>query len=84
MIPTKDEALSELKKAGQLNPGPWIKHSLNVGLAARNIAEKTPEIDAQKAYMGCSVYDVLPDIGKTTLLTPKPWTPPVMQTDPAI
>ena len=26
--------------------------------------------------MGCSVYDVLPDIGKTTLLTPKPWQPP--------
>jgi len=27
--------------------------------------------------MGCSIYDVLPDIGKTTLLTPKPWKPPV-------
>ena len=26
--------------------------------------------------MGCSIYDVLPDIGKTTLLTPKPWSPP--------
>ena len=26
-----------------------------------------------EANMGCSVYDVLPDIGKTTLLTPKPW-----------
>ena len=25
--------------------------------------------------MGSSVYDVLPDIGKTTLLTPKPWKP---------
>ena len=25
--------------------------------------------------MGCSVYDVLPDIGRTTLLTPKPWKP---------
>ncbi|BBF43584.1 HD domain protein [Lachnospiraceae bacterium KM106-2] len=27
--------------------------------------------------MECSVYDVLPDIEKTTLLTPKPWKPPV-------
>ena len=27
--------------------------------------------------MGCSIYDVLPDIGRTTLLTPKPWKPPV-------
>ncbi len=27
--------------------------------------------------MECSVYDVLPDIGRTTLLTPKPWKPGV-------
>lgn len=26
--------------------------------------------------MGCSVYDVLPDIGRTTLLSPPPWKPP--------
>ena len=32
-----------------------------------------------ESRMGCSVYDVLPDIGKTTLLTPKPWKPPVKQ-----
>ena len=25
--------------------------------------------------MGCSIYDVLPDIGKTTLLCPPPWKP---------
>ena len=25
--------------------------------------------------MGCSIYDVLPDIGKTTLLCPSPWKP---------
>lgn len=25
--------------------------------------------------MGCSIYDVLPDIEKTTLLTPEPWHP---------
>lgn len=27
--------------------------------------------------MGCSIYDVLPDIGRTTLLTPKPWASPI-------
>ena len=27
--------------------------------------------------MGCSIYDVLPNIGRTTLLCPKPWKPPV-------
>ena len=25
--------------------------------------------------MGCSIYDVLPDVGKTSLLTPRPWKP---------
>lgn len=25
--------------------------------------------------MGCSIYDVLPDIEKTTLLCPAPWKP---------
>ena len=29
-----------------------------------------------ESKMGCSIYDVLPDVGKTTLLNPKPWTPP--------
>ena len=210
MLPTKEEALFELETAGKMNPGPWVNHSLNVGVAARNIAERIPGMDAQKAYivgllhdigrrvgvvdipthvyegfrycmgkgwdeaaricmthsylrmreefcyapetetekairdyitnceaddydrliqlcdslavdygfvilekrfvdvtrrygimegyikgwevafeikesfesrMGCSVYDVLPDIGKTSLLTPKPWKPPVQQND---
>ena len=36
MIPTKEEALSELHTAEQLNPGPWARHSLNVGIAAGN------------------------------------------------
>lgn len=30
-----------------------------------------------EARMGCSIYDVLPDIGRTTLLSPPPWKPPV-------
>lgn len=34
--------------------------------------------DIKEAFenkMGCSIYDVLPDIEKTTLLSPKPWNP---------
>ena len=31
--------------------------------------------EAFEKEMGCSVYDVLPEIGRTTLLTPKPWKP---------
>ena len=30
-----------------------------------------------EAKMGCSIYDVLPDIGKTTLLCPPSWKPSV-------
>lgn len=122
MLPSKEEALRELRIAGELNPGPWVKHSENVGIAAKNIAHLVPTLDEEKAYivgllhdigrrvgivnipkhiyegykycmeqgwdvifamkamfesrMGCSIYDVLPDIGRTTLLNPKPWTPP--------
>ena len=40
MLPTAEEALKELEIAGEINPGPWTKHSINVGVAARNIARK--------------------------------------------
>lgn len=60
MLPTIAEAEKELQIAGELNPGPWVKHSLNVGIAARNIAEKIPDMDAEKAY----IVGVLHDIGR--------------------
>ena len=60
MLPTKETAEKELQLAGELNPGPWTKHSINVGIAARNIAEKVPGMDAEKAY----IVGVLHDIGR--------------------
>lgn len=60
MFPTIDVALKELKIAEKLNSGPWIKHSENVGIAARNIAEKIPGMDSEKAY----VVGLLHDIGR--------------------
>lgn len=60
MLPTREEAEKELQIAGEMNPGPWVKHSLNVGIAARNIAEKIPGMDAEKAY----IVGVLHDIGR--------------------
>lgn len=122
ILPTIEEAERELQIAGKLNPGPRVKHSLNVGIVARNNAQKIPSMDIQlcdslatdygfviiekrfvdvtrrygimegyvkdwnktfeikenfEKVMGCSVYDVLPDIGRTTLLSPPPWKPPV-------
>lgn len=60
MIPSVKEAEYELSVAEQLNPGPWIKHSINVGIAARNIAEKVPGMDPEKAY----IVGILHDIGR--------------------
>lgn len=34
MLSTIEEAERELKLVGELNPGPWVKHSVNVGIAA--------------------------------------------------
>ena len=34
MLPNADEALNELKLAEKMNPGPWVRHSVNVGIAA--------------------------------------------------
>ncbi|BBF41774.1 HD domain protein [Lachnospiraceae bacterium KM106-2] len=60
MLPSIDDALEELRIAGEMNPGPWTKHSINVGIAARNIAEKIPELDANQAY----IVGLLHDIGR--------------------
>ena len=60
MLPSIIDAEKELQIAETLNPGPWVKHSLNVGIAARNIAEKIPNLDRNKAY----VLGILHDIGR--------------------
>lgn len=60
MIPSIEEAKRELLIAGEINPGPWVKHSENVGLAAKNIAHLVPELDENKAY----IVGLLHDIGR--------------------
>ena len=58
MLPTIEEAKKELEIAENLNPGPWTKHSLNVGIAARNIASKISGMDADKAYIVGMLHDI--------------------------
>ena len=58
MLPTIEEAKKELEIAGKMNPGPWTAHSLNVGIAAKNIAECVPGIDANKAYIVGMLHDI--------------------------
>ena len=60
MIPTVETALAELELAGRLNPGAWVKHSENVGTAAKNIAEKVDGMDPEKAH----IFGLLHDIGR--------------------
>lgn len=60
MIPTLAQAEEELRLAGRLNPGPWVDHSVNVGTAARRIAERLPGMDAEKAC----ILGLLHDIGR--------------------
>ncbi len=62
MIPERKIALQELEIAGNMNPGPWTKHSLNVALAAENIARECNNLDSEKAY----VLGLLHDIGRRT------------------
>jgi hypothetical protein len=60
MFPSREMAEKELEIAKQLNPGPWIEHSINVGLAAEIIAEKCGDLNTDKAY----VLGLLHDIGR--------------------
>ena len=58
MLPTADEAMRELMTAEKLNPGPWVKHSVNTGIAARNIAGRIPSMDPEKAYITGLLHDI--------------------------
>lgn len=62
MFRTKEVAMQELEIAGQMNPGPWTKHSYHVALAAELIAEKCEGLDSNKAF----VCGLLHDIGRRT------------------
>jgi putative nucleotidyltransferase with HDIG domain len=56
----RNEAIKELKLAGEMNPGPWIQHSYIVAKAAELITGKTNRYDKDKAF----VYGLLHDIGR--------------------
>jgi len=59
-IPTLEEAKLMLVEAENLNPGSWVKHSLNVAEAAKLIAEQTEDMDPELAY----ILGLLHDIGR--------------------
>lgn len=55
---TVEIAERELETAGKQNPGPWTKHSKNVGLAAKYIAEACGTLDSEKAYICGLLHDI--------------------------
>jgi hypothetical protein len=59
-IPTREQAEKLLKEAGQLNPGPWVRHSQVAAEAAFLIAERVPGMDAEGSY----ILGLLHDIGR--------------------
>lgn len=59
-IPTLAEAEQLLKEVEAKNPGGWAEHARYVALAARNIAEAHPDLDAEAAY----ILGLLHDIGR--------------------
>lgn len=62
MLPDREAALNELRLAGEMNPGPWTEHSLNVARAARLIAAGCGDIDPECAF----ICGLLHDIGRRT------------------
>ena len=61
MYPTREQALEELRIAGELNPGVWTDHCKYAAQAAELIAGASG-MDAEKAY----VCGLLHDIGRRT------------------
>lgn len=59
-IPTLAQAQALLAEAETRNPGPWVAHSVNVARAAQLIAERHPDLAADRAY----ILGLLHDIGR--------------------
>lgn len=59
-IPELAEAERLLNEAEAKNPGGWADHARYVALAAKNIAEVHPDLDAENAY----ILGLLHDIGR--------------------
>jgi hypothetical protein len=57
-IPSLEQADAFIKEAQELNPGPWVQHSLFVGKAAEAIAEHHPKLNSQTALILGTLHDI--------------------------
>ncbi|OCA97246.1 HD domain-containing protein [Clostridium beijerinckii] len=59
-VPSLEEAKLILKEAEELNPGPWVMHSMYVAEGAKLIAEQTENLNSEVVY----ILGMLHDIGR--------------------
>lgn len=59
-IPTRQQAKFYLSEAGEMNPGPWTDHSLQVAMIAERIATHHRELEPEPAF----IVGLLHDIGR--------------------
>ena len=67
-IPSLEEAEGFLAEAEIANPGPWVKHSRNVAMAAKLIAERVPDLDPYVSYVLGLLHDIGRREGRTNIL----------------
>lgn len=66
-VPTLLQAQGLLSQAQELNPGPWVRHSIFVGEAAKAIAAHHPRLEPTNAcVMGC-LHDIGRRVGVTNM-----------------
>ena len=66
-LPTLGEAHMILEEATQLNPGPWVQHSIYTAQAAQIIADNCKELDSEKAYILGMLHDIGRRFGVTNM-----------------
>jgi hypothetical protein len=66
-IPSLEEAERFLAEAELMNPGPWVRHSRNVAIAAKLIADHISELDNETAYILGLLHDIGRREGRTHL-----------------
>ncbi|AFL99310.1 putative HD superfamily hydrolase involved in NAD metabolism [Desulfitobacterium dehalogenans ATCC 51507] len=66
-LPALDEAQMILEEASQLNPGPWVQHSIYTAQAAQIIASNCKELDSKKAYILGMLHDIGRRFGVTNM-----------------
>lgn len=64
-IPSLEAAQQLLEEAGQLNPGPWVAHSVNVARAGQIFAAHHPALDPDRAYILGLLHDIGRRAGRT-------------------